>query len=481
MALLLLLALKYRWPAYYPTLDDYILFGGYPAYPHPWGDVIMRLGLLNIRPLAGLGDIYFWGMFWDMPYVALGIITVLHALCALVFEGVFRRMGVRVGAVFFGVFLLMPMGFEGAYWLSAATRIITGLFFASLAALALLEHFKKAGARRYLYLLLFGLLQLISFGFYEQVAAFSAALCLIIIFFERRGRGAALGAALFNIAALGAYYILRSGSGIAGTRGELVAPAQLWENLILVLERIFELFKSGLYELNVAGLSRAAKMLWAGGGMAVFYVAAAVLLAASAPVFCEDPDKKGKMLKALGLGALLFILPFSFYPFLKEPHMGYRNGFISLIGLGIFLDALLGALLRKKALYRGAAALLIMFLMAVNFAELNDYKAVCEADRVICENIVSALSPDVLRGEREVVVLNAKPYYAEQSARFAEHIYNLTQSDWALTGGVRARAKNLKIKRIIPVPGRLAPDMMGGDKPQILWLGEDGAVLPIVR
>jgi uncharacterized membrane protein YfcA len=49
-----------------------------------------------------------------------------------------------IGYVFLIVYTLLPLGFEGIYWMSAASRIVVGMFFAS-AALVFFEKWCTAG------------------------------------------------------------------------------------------------------------------------------------------------------------------------------------------------------------------------------------------------------------------------------------------------------------------------------------------------
>lgn len=48
-------------------------------------------------------------------------------------------------------------------------------------------------------------------------------------------------------------------------------------------------------------------------------------------------------------------------------------------------------------------------------------------------------------------LIGAKRMYNNINAPFAEHILNVTQADWSLTGAVRAYSHNKNIKRIIPI------------------------------
>ena len=117
---------------YYPQLDDYLQLHNYAAYhPDIWA-FIQNLGLLAARPAAGLLDIFFWSRLWPVLIVGCALIAGLYAGSAVLFRQVWGRY-FPVGWLFLVLYALVPLGLEGTYWLSAANRVVPGVFFAALA------------------------------------------------------------------------------------------------------------------------------------------------------------------------------------------------------------------------------------------------------------------------------------------------------------------------------------------------------------
>ena len=114
---------------YYPQLDDYLHYSIYTPQT-------ITADFLTTRPLASIFDIYVWGSFWGNMIVAVLILSILYTLAIYLLMRVFRQY-FSCGWMFLLIAALLPLGFEGLYWISASSRIIVGLFFASLAALML--------------------------------------------------------------------------------------------------------------------------------------------------------------------------------------------------------------------------------------------------------------------------------------------------------------------------------------------------------
>ena len=114
---------------YYPQLDDYLHYSVYTTEK-------ITADFLTTRPLASILDVYLWGNFWGNMIVAILILSILYTVAIYLLMCVFRQY-FSCGWMFLLIAALLPMGFEGLYWISAASRIIVGLFFASVAAFLL--------------------------------------------------------------------------------------------------------------------------------------------------------------------------------------------------------------------------------------------------------------------------------------------------------------------------------------------------------
>ncbi len=166
---------------YYYQLDDYIQYHNF-ATSLDYGKLIMKEGFLAARPLAGIADLYVWSKFCGVMILGVLLISVMYAVSALLLLSLFRRL-FGTGFFFIAVYTLLPLGFEGTYWMSASSRIVIGLFFSSLAIFIFQE---ICDSHKFRYIPLWMFIQLISFCFYEQALVFSFTLTIIIMFIKLR-------------------------------------------------------------------------------------------------------------------------------------------------------------------------------------------------------------------------------------------------------------------------------------------------------
>ncbi len=184
LAVFLLISIRYLYFGftYYPQLDDYIQHHNYAAQ----GSIlenIQTLGLLAARPLAGILDISLWSWLWPCQIIGVLLISAMYAIAAVQFQKLFAKL-FGTSSFFLVIFALLPLGFEGTYWMSASTRIVPGLLFTALSATCFLS-FLESGERRCA--ILSFLYQFLTFCFYEQAAVLCCALnVMIAVLFIRK-------------------------------------------------------------------------------------------------------------------------------------------------------------------------------------------------------------------------------------------------------------------------------------------------------
>ena len=137
-----LLMIRYFWQglAYYPQMDDYIQYHNYSVFYGSVAAAVENLGPLRARPLAGIMDIAVWSKLWGNMHIAVIIITLMYVISGLFFKKVFEKY-FRMSNMFLVIYLLSPFFFEAVYWVSASSRIVVGLFFASLALYLFQKYF----------------------------------------------------------------------------------------------------------------------------------------------------------------------------------------------------------------------------------------------------------------------------------------------------------------------------------------------------
>ena len=137
--------------------------------------------------------------------LGVALVSLMYAASAVLLRRIFAKY-FGTGILFVIFLTLFPLVTEGTYWMSASTRIVTGLFFAVLAGVFFVRWLEKKG-NSLLSGGLFMIFQLLAYGFYEQVLVFSVTLILLLAFLERKNAGCRLWLCLWSIVAAGLYFI----------------------------------------------------------------------------------------------------------------------------------------------------------------------------------------------------------------------------------------------------------------------------------
>lgn len=500
MTFLALMFVKYGYYGfkYYPVLDDWIQYGGYPRYPDVFRDVILGMSTYTTRPLASLSDPYLWGQFWGVMGIPFFLITMMHAASAYFLVKVAEYHKLPVGMPFLIVYGLLPLGTEATYWISASSRLVVGVFWMALALYILTLYIKH---RKQVYLWIFLVLHLISLGYYEQVIIISCfcAVLILLVNWRRLPSKLAMVVPFFNFLVIAAYYKAFDSSGNVAARGRFIQKEYL-THFGKVIDAVCDIFFGVQAALMKNGFRRGLKVFLDHGSYAYFLLI--ILLSIAAGVFgvyflvkgkkagngAEDnhPPSYIMCIAALLLGFILFWIPLAINFLLEVIWISNRNMFTSFIGLALMVEGMLGLIFRGRVgdILRGMGiAVVTLMLLVVNVSEITDYKKTGEIDRQICENIIASIDdPSFYQGERRAILLNPDATYVRQNSFYHDHILNATSSDWALTGAVRAVAGNMKIKQFITQawPGSgIKIDDEAWNSAIILAIEKDLSVVPL--
>ena len=439
---------------YFFQLDDYIQYHNYTAYNTQLGELIKNLGILSARPLAGLFDLYIWSAFFNKMIWAVAIISAMYAASAMLLHQVFYRR-FKTGMLFFVVYALLPMSFEGVYWVSASSRIIVGMFFASLSVFFFDEWCRHG--RKY-DLLLYAIFQFICFCFYEQVLLFSCALTLVIMLLclEKRQKRGLYGFLMFVGAGL--YFALTAlaPSGVYSSRASFFLPwKDGWYSLVgdPALTQIRQAASGGFGELFSKGLVRGFGLLVK--EPSVLWLICIILLCAAFFILVRDGNRRTefRFTWELVCGMILAAAPLSVFLVLDGPWFGMRKLVTSLSGLGLVCDALFDLVFcwfKKGALIQSVVVAVLAFLCCIaSVSELHDYREIRQADAAVAKSVAEALPSEA---GSSFWILNVDDTYLEDcNFYFHEHGYGVTSSDWALTGAVQYYAGRNDTGHIIPV------------------------------
>ena len=442
---------------YYYQLDDYIQYHNYTAYGGGFLSLVKNLGLLSSRPLAGICDVFIWSRLYGHMLAAVAIISAMYAASAVFFHKVFSKQ-FGTGYLFFVIYALMPLGFEGSYWVSASSRIVAGLFFASL-AFYFFDAWCDEGRKKDL--VFFAVLQLAAFCLYEQLVLFSGALTILVMLrsIKTAGRGRARwGFLMFANAAIYLGVTKLMPAGVYSARAQLYLPWQegYFEHCFLSAGKQIEtVFVNGTAATLGRGLLRGFKFLVT--EPSVFYVLVILSLCYVLFVYLKDTNRESiRFFAELIAGLLLVIAPLLLFFILKGPWFGLRNAVLSFCGIALIFDALFDLIFGKLKNGRlseaiAVSALALLFCIA-SVSELHDYRETTAADTRIAEAAAEAIESVSFNENDSIWLLNVDASYVEDgNFYYHEHDYGVTSSDWALTGAIRAVSGKGDLPYISPV------------------------------
>ena len=419
---------------YLPVLDDTVQYFNYPS-ALDYGKLIEQEGLLASRPLAGLTDLYITGQMNRYLILPVLFLSVMHGFSAALFSKLFHKY-FGTSPFFAVLFALIPLGCEGTYWLSAATRIVPGLFFTACAANVLDDFLKRGQTWR---LPLYAFLQLLAMSFYEQILVLTVTLAGLqfLTFVRTRSLGRRSWAAWLTFAALAVYFGFtgyHAAQGALGSRIGTVFPTT-WEYYKPYMEDVF-------HQISAAFLKGGARTLFKGllrgftacasslGG--VIYLFFAVLLCFGFLHFVYSPRefRFAHWGVAIVWGVLLTVAPWSPYFIINNPYFSLRACVPSFLGLALLIDLLLRAVIRNPRALTVVTAICIPVFLVASASEIADYKGAAAQDEKIAAVFLE--HTDELYGN--VCIFGLPEYYRkdEQNYPYHEHIALASSSGWAL-------------------------------------------------
>ncbi len=450
-ALALLLKVFNSGFTYFATLDDYVQYGSYPLFDLDY--VYFYIGTVCARPLASLLDPTLWGAFWNHMWVALLLISALYFLSCVLLDRILKAEGILITPVLYAVCLLLPLTFEGTYWISASSRIVVGLFFAVCASYTL-QKYLRGGKKRLIPL--YTILCLLSFGFYESVMIFSGLLQLFVLIKYALEKKAYCKLWLMAIPAFGAgflliYYKLAANLGALASRATGFSLENLGARFSELFSQLSYIFSVGLFRTTVSGFLDGIRYLAASPVWGICIIT----LIAAVSALCAYVSRK-HMLRAsarlcVPLGLALAILPLLPNVLVPDVWLTYRSVAVCIPGLCIAFAPLMTKLLKNRTIF-ALVIFLAVFVFSVGCVnEVQTYKQVNTLDNALLANVISHLDEEVLAGEKNTVLVLPHEIAVPQTSYYKDHVKSVFYSDWSLTGAVRAKTQNNNIKNITPV------------------------------
>jgi len=175
-------------------------------------------------------------------------------------------------------------------------------------------------------------------------------------------------------------------------------------------------------------------------GAWIYLILSVLLAGAFAYLYSRESIRKklSASLLQIGLGILLVLIPYGPFFLLESIWIVHRNAFISFIGIGLILEALINLIfpVRKLSWLRGGLAGLAVFICLLgNAADISDYRSVNEIDRKIVDGITQTINLSEDNAGETYLVLNTKTLYIQPTYG---HFINCSANDWGLTGAIRS-------------------------------------------
>ena len=376
--------------AYFPILDDNNMYG---VFSH------MRIGevfhtfsdFIRTRPFAVLLDVLVVSRLWSFAWLVQGLLAGIQCFALWLIHRCGLKLGVPLGAFGLVFLALDPFGMEATWWMAASSRIVMGSFFTILSLWLLLPligvagsgfsgtglsgmglsgpglsgtlalHGKSLAGSTVFRGFLFAMVHLLSLGFYEQYLVVSVFLTGIVILFHARTirqRGW-LMVPLFNAVLMTAYYLANAGAGNVAARGALVRSGyrkHISRTFDAAVELLFDTHAQMTTKTAQAGIRLALDEQWA--WLVLIPVLAVGIVwcvartrrqeqdepicfreAPARPLFAPQIEVSVPMvLRKLGAGLLLMVLPLLPFFLLENNDMAHRNFYPCLLGLALVLD-----------------------------------------------------------------------------------------------------------------------------------------------
>lgn len=424
---------------YYPQLDDHIQYRLYSGTPYL--EAVKKYGLLGARPLANSADVVFWGR---LPLLLdLFLIICLFTVTAFLLRKLFSRH-FGTGHLFTAALLLMPLNFEGTYWISASTRIVVGMFFAALSAFLFSDAVRKA---KISLLLLSVFCQLCTVGCYEQAFLLSCALDILLIFLEHKKTEKKSRILLWSaipamfLCALLYFVFVGFFKG-----GPLYGDSYALPNIFSV--EFFTKHIPHTFSVIFAALPAAFLTLFSGFGRGIKFIfsdrlifAAILILLACAALFLllkkKNHEKPNRFPAALIAGLWLCAAPLAVFFLMNEPYYPLRCAVMSTVGGALLLDSVISRFCDKKYAYPAIVTAVSLCFMIASVSELHDFRQTALDDEKVVRTVTGAIPEAEMVGR--IGLLGVEESYLESiNCRTEDHIVGVTSSDWAMTGAVNA-------------------------------------------
>lgn len=433
---------------YFPVLDDYIQYGCYPLFPLK--QIYLETGTISTRPFASLIDPAVWGRFFPDLWIVLAVICVLFFLSAKLLSQVFEKLNIHITPFLYAVYLLIPLGFEGTYWISASSRICVGMFFASLASFLII---KISESRKTLLWIPYIVSCVLSCGFYESVMVVSCVLQFFVVMTvtkSTKNRILYLITPVLSGAGMLIYYSLAKNIGVIGSRAGALTTDGLWDKVLRTGYQCYEIFITGGIKTTFLGAWDGLRLM-VQNTHGLLLLGLALLISVACALFGSKERFYAKAYFCIPVGFVLAVLPLAPNTLADPVWLTYRNAVTSFVGIVLMFAPLFNWLFRHRWAKFTVIFVLVFLFSLSNANELDTYKRVNAKDQYLISQIAEQLDEGARSGTKNVIVVLPEKVTTRQTSFYKDHVLGVFESDWALTGAVRATTRNTNIGLVTPV------------------------------
>ena len=431
--------------SYTPVMDDWFLYGD--MCDDIWTQFIIPNQKFSIRPLAGLIDIFIVGPMFGSLWVIKLFICAMLVSSALMLCRVLYKDGFASGGFIILMICLFPLNLEATYWLAAAVRSVSALFFVSLSAFLIMKYGECKKVR---YIVFYVLTGLAAVGFCEQVIPLYLLLCVYLLIKYADKRTVIIP--FVHTAVIALYYIFNRHCEVISDRGQFLTH-EAARHTAVITSALFRIVGQINVKMIVSGFMRGISVLINDYGLPLLIVSAVCVFFA----VCASRGYSGKTfrLRKAVFGFIMSLCGILVFYIIEDTRFSVRSVFFFTVGIGVFFDELLSLIPQKVR-----SAVCVAFISCAAFVftvsgigTVSQYNEVSKRDTQIVRNMISAdYDNDLMSSDKFAYLLDTFTYYPDvDSAEYFESIRAACSGIADLSGCLMHELHTRNANHIVPV------------------------------
>lgn len=417
---------------YFTVVDDWFLY---------CGSSVKADNSINLasRPFAALADRYILTPMADHMIAAQLILVILLAASAYMLYKAFESSGIASGAFFVLMITMPPVGFEGVYWISAASRIIPSVFFISLAIYSECRYILTDKKK---YIILTVVAGIMSVGFYEMMVPIYFVASVAVVLIQKKKQWIISVSALLTIAAM-LYYKLNGDDPSIADRVMLVEAEGFFQHIV----DLFKDYRILFTEIQKQLLSESIR-----DGIAAFNTKPILIVPAAAAAavfaFTSYTKKSCNIITDMGLGVCLILAAVSVNVIMAYIRLPFRVAYPVCIGAALIAETLLSRI-KFKFIYQTFVFCISILCMISSAGQVSLYRYVHNNDIEYCDMLMQ--DEKIFDKSYLTYIFNERKYCYNDHLQYWEYIKSAEESYAALTGMIKYRSGISDMNNVMPV------------------------------